>query len=48
MDAVSISWEDGALAYRFALEELPALAPDVIAATQQISSRIGYREVTTR
>src|SRR4051794_29424203 len=42
--ALSVS----APAYRFALEDLPALAPDVIAAAREISSRIGYREVTRR
>jgi DNA-binding IclR family transcriptional regulator len=38
--ALSVS----APAYRFALEDLPALAPDVLAAAREISSRIGYRE----
>jgi DNA-binding IclR family transcriptional regulator len=36
--ALSVS----APAYRFALEDLPALAPKVLAAAQEISSRIGY------
>ena len=38
--ALSVS----APAYRFALEDLPALAPDVLAVALEISSRIGYRE----
>jgi IclR family acetate operon transcriptional repressor len=38
--ALSVS----APAYRFALEDLPALAPDVLSVTREISSRIGYRE----
>ena len=31
-------------AYRFALEDLPALAPRVLAAAAEVSSRIGYRQ----
>jgi DNA-binding IclR family transcriptional regulator len=42
--ALSVS----APAYRFAPEDLPALAPEVIAAADEISSRIGYREETFR
>ena len=38
--ALSVS----APAYRFALEDLPALAPEVLAVAREISSRIGYRE----
>ena len=38
--ALSVS----APAYRFALEDLPALAPEVIAVAGEISSRIGFRE----
>jgi IclR family acetate operon transcriptional repressor len=38
--ALSVS----APAYRFALEDLPALAPDVVAVAVEISSRIGFRE----
>ncbi len=38
--ALSVS----APAYRFALEDLPALAPRVLAAAAEISSRIGYRQ----
>jgi DNA-binding IclR family transcriptional regulator len=38
--ALSVS----APAYRFALEDLPALAPKVLGAALEISSRIGYRE----
>jgi DNA-binding IclR family transcriptional regulator len=38
--ALSVS----APAYRFALEDLPALAPKVLAAALEISSRIGYRD----
>ena len=38
--ALSVS----APAYRFALEDLPALAPDVVAVAREISSRIGFRE----
>jgi DNA-binding IclR family transcriptional regulator len=37
--ALSVS----APAYRFALEDLPALAPDVLAVAQEISARIGFR-----
>jgi DNA-binding IclR family transcriptional regulator len=36
--ALSVS----APAYRFALEDLPALAPDVVAVAREISSRIGF------
>jgi DNA-binding IclR family transcriptional regulator len=38
--ALSVS----APAYRFALDDLPALAPDVQAAALEVSTRIGYRE----
>ncbi len=38
--ALSVS----APAYRFALEDLPALAPEVLAVALEIASRIGYRE----
>jgi DNA-binding IclR family transcriptional regulator len=38
--ALSVS----APAYRFAVEDLPALAPEVLAVALQITSRIGYRE----
>jgi IclR family acetate operon transcriptional repressor len=31
-------------AYRFALEDLPALAPRVLSAAAEVSSRIGYRQ----
>ena len=40
--ALSVS----APAYRFALEDLPALAPDVLAVAGEISSRIGHRETS--
>ena len=38
--ALSVS----APAYRFALDDLPALAPEVVAVAGEISSRIGFRE----
>ena len=38
--ALSVS----APAYRFALEDLPALAPDVVAVAAEISARIGFHE----
>ena len=37
--ALSVS----APAYRFAVEDLPALAPEVLAVALEISARIGYR-----